>query len=450
MLEQATIRQDLETEILSNIFQDNDLMNGCLLDSEHFYYSKHRAIFKTMQGLSKEGQPIDVTNVALFDEENMEAVGGFSYLNDIAGKSPSTASFDYHQKNLIGKATISKLNSELTRFIELSASEADLSSAYQLQTRLEQILEGATQQEKEETTNELFMRRFEEYQIKRDGLSGVDTGFERLNKTTDGWVLGDLIIVGARPSIGKTALSGEMMVKGIKNDEEAYGTFLSCEMPKEQIIDRIYASNSNINLFKLRNAEKSLSNNEWGILGNTVGELSEIGERFQVLECRHLEEIRKIIRRTVRINPSKKHVFYIDHLDHIRIDGKFQSKHHEVSEIVHELKHMARKEKVAIVLLCQLSRSVESRPDKHPMMSDLRESGTIEQVADVIVLLYRDDYYNKQNSKLPGVMELIIGKNRNGATTTLPLGFRKETSSFYDLDDTRLRFVIDAMKEANN
>lgn len=445
MIAELTARQNLEIEILSNILQDNDLMDVCNLNTEHFYYAKHREIFQIIQELAKQNKVIDITNIALFDESKVKAIGGFSYINQIAESSPSSANFEYHQRTLIEKATVGNVTRLFTSFVEAS-STGDITNVYEVQKRLGQIIDGAATQDIGEDTSSIMSKRYEEYQIIKDGLSGVDTGFEMLNHTTDGWVLGDLIVVGARPSIGKTALTVDMLVKGVMNDINAYGTYISCEMSEEQIIDRMFASNSKINLFKLRNANKFLTTHEWGTLADTVGELSDISDRFQIKDCYHLEDIRKVVRKTKILNPNKEHVFYIDHLDHIRIGGKFQSKHHEVGEIVHQLKQLARKENVAIVLLCQLSRGVESRQDKHPIMADLRESGTIEQIADVIVLLYRDDYYN-ESSKMPGIMELIVSKNRNGETKTILLGFNKESSSFYDLSESRYRFGIAALKD---
>lgn len=447
MIAEASARENLEIGILSNIFQDNDLMNLCSLKKEHFYYAKHREIFQIMQELAQQGKEIDVMNVAFFDESKIEAIGGPMYLNQIVDSTPSTASFEYHQRILIEKSILSNASRLFTSFVE-SSRTGDITDLYKVKSQLDTILDGIVEQEQGEDTSSLIARRYEELQNTREGLSGVDTGFEMVNHTTDGWVLGDLIVVGARPSIGKTALTVDMMIKGVKNDVNSYGTYITCEMSEEQIVNRMFASNSNINLFKLRNAKKFLDSNDWEKLANTIGELSNVSKRFQIVDCYHVEDIRRVVRKTKALNPNKDHVFYIDHLDHVRIDGRFQSKHHEIGEIVHQLKQLARKENVAIVLLCQLSRGVESRQDKHPTMADLRESGTIEQVADVIILLYRDDYYNK-SSKMPGVMELIIGKNRNGATKTVLLGFDRETSSFNDLEETKYKFALDVMKEMN-
>ncbi|MCY9151042.1 DnaB helicase C-terminal domain-containing protein [Bacillus haynesii] len=254
---------------------------------------------------------------------------------------------------------------------------------------------------------------------------------KHLRRDSNGWQDGDLIVLAARPSMGKTAFALHM---GKSNCEKGGVTdIFSLEMPDKQLTHRLLSNLGNIEGSKWKNPRKFFSDHDYRNATKAIGEYEKWNINIHDQPAQTLADIRSKIRKTKKENPdNKKHLVIIDYLQLIRAIGKYERRDLEVGSITAELKEMARAFKIPIILLSQLSRAVEQRQDKRPMMSDLRESGSIEQDADVVMFLYRDDYYNK-NSELKNIIEIDLAKQRNGPTGIIQASFIKEYGRFINL-----------------
>ncbi|MDZ5719557.1 replicative DNA helicase [Bacillus inaquosorum] len=268
------------------------------------------------------------------------------------------------------------------------------------------------------------------YQEKGE-ITGVETGLADLDAMTGGWQDSDLIIVAARPSMGKTAfalnLAQNAALKGGVVD------VFSLEMSDRQLVNRMLSNLGSIEGTKWRNPHKYFSEKDYENANRAIGEYEKLDIYIHDKPSQSVADIRSAIRKTTKDHPDQKHLVVIDYLQLIRPIGKFETKNLEVASITGELKNIARTFNVPIILLSQLSRGVEQRQDKRPMMSDLRDSGSIEQDADIVSFLYRDDYYDKQ-SDLKNIVEIIFAKQRNGSVGTVMAAFIKEYGRFLNLD----------------
>lgn len=271
--------------------------------------------------------------------------------------------------------------------------------------------------------------KLDERQQNRDRLIGANTGFAKLNYTIGGWQPGDLCIVGARPSMGKTAFALETANKVAEFDVAA---FFSLEMMSERLLDRMTAADAFVPLYNILHGRLTESHLD-AIHGATVRMERKqlyIDDNPNMTTAYIRRELRKLRRKAP---PEKKIVAFVDYMQIVKLSRRGRSRNEEIAEISQEFKGIAKELGICVVALAQLNRSVESRQDKRPNMGDLRDSGQIEQDADVIMLLYRDEYYNKETQK-PGVVEVIVAKNRNGEAGTVPISFAIEYQKFVDFD----------------
>lgn len=421
-----------EAMFLGCLLKDHTLIDEARIQPKQFVSLQNREVYKAMLDVKKEGQEISIISLAQLGESRAMKFGGSSYLSDLSNSVPSIHSFNTYQQNIQNFHTVQQAQNFANEFLESTKETYNIKE-------LSKLIKGVTDLEartvkKNTSFKEKMVSRMDyHYNTPKTGLSGVNTGFMGLNRVTDGWQKSDLIIVAARPSLGKTALVLNSVLEGGKKDSDNFSTIFSIEMAEGQLIDRFIASQGKINLMKMRNPNKTFSESDWDKYSRAVASLENLNIDIRS-ECT-VPEIRAAVRRNIKEHPNKKHVVALDFLTLIKHTNPSGNKHQDVTDIIQDLKQIAKDFNVPFIVIAQLNRAVESRSDKRPNMSDLTESGSIEQIADVIALLYREDYYNKdeENKSAQDIIEINIAKNRQGSTGLVKLKFIKETNTFYDL-----------------
>lgn len=416
-----------------------------ILQPEDFYHDNHRDIFKCMLNLYRDGQAVDL--VTLSEELKrcglLDKVGGVTYLTEVAGSVPSAANAEDYAEIVRNKATLRNLARAANRI---------LSKVYQPEESPQTIVEEAERQilevsgrrtargftELKEVLDQA-LDRIEFLYSNKGQITGTPTGFADFDAMTTGLHPSELIVIAARPSMGKTQLALNIARHAAVEKKKAVAIF-SLEMPAEQLAIRLLASEASIDSQRLRTGHIR-SNDEWKLIGYALAKLSEAPIYIDDTSGLSLNEIRA---RSRRIQQEQKlDLILIDYLQLMSGGGRrTENRQQEISEISRGLKGVARDLNVPVVAMSQLSRAVESRQDKRPMLSDLRESGSIEQDADVVCFIYRDDYYNPPDSEhpsqKPNIAEIIIAKQRNGPTGRFELLFDKGLGKFKDLDKKHL------------
>lgn len=419
------VQREIENEAhyLGSIIQEGTLIEEATLESKHFIKNEHSYLYDQLVKLRNNEETIDFIKLSQLSHSTLDKCGGISYISDLATSVPSLNSFKTYEKSIIDYYTVKTANEYIKKFQNSIGDGVDIKQLHHL---IEKINKIDTEMIDDTSFKELLTQRFD-YHINspKKGLSGSNTGFDNLNKLTDGWQPGDLIILGARPSMGKTAFALNTALKGM-DKEDIHVTFFSLEMAHGQVIDRLIAILGEINLLKMRNPNKNFNETDWKKHSIAFGKLEKY--KLDLRNDRTVQEMRSVMRRNMRKN-KMKHVVIIDFLTLIKSTDNHNNRNQEVEQIVLDLKRMAVDLGVPVIVLSQLSRGLEQRQDKHPMMSDLRESGAIEQTADLIAFLYRDDYYNP-NTEHQGITELNIAKNRNGPIGTLKFKFFKTINVF--------------------
>ncbi|WP_163969297.1 replicative DNA helicase [Oceanobacillus halotolerans] len=428
---------DAEQAVLGAIFLEPEAFAQASerLMPEDFYRASHQRIFDAMMKLSDRGEPIDIVTVttSLSNEKTLEEIGGVSYLTDIASSVPTAANIEYYSKIVEEKALLRRLIRTATDIVTTSFSNEDQVEDV-LNEAEKNILEvsgrknsGAFKSIKDVLID--VYDNIEQLHQQSEDVTGVPTGFRDLDRITSGFQKNDLIIIAARPSVGKTAFALNVAQSVATNTDENVAIF-SLEMGADQLVSRMLCAEGNIDAQRLRTG--NLEADDWGKLTMAMGSLSNAGIYIDDSPGIRVSEIRSKCRRL-----KQEHglgMILIDYLQLIQgSENSRENRQQEVSEISRSLKALARELNVPLIALSQLSRGVESRQDKRPMMSDLRESGSIEQDADIVGFLYRDDYYD-QESEQQNIIEIIISKQRNGPVGTVELAFVKEYNKFVDLD----------------
>jgi replicative DNA helicase len=401
-----------------------------------FYRTAHQKIFQTMLNLSDQGKAIDVITVTeeLSAKKELEDVGGLSYLSELANAVPTAANIAHYAKIVEEKALLRRLIRTATKIVEDGYTREDEVDAL-LSEAEKKMMEVASRKTAGDFKHiqDVLVQTYDniEQLLNREGdVTGIPTGFRDLDKITAGFQRNDLIIVAARPSVGKTAFALNVAQAAAIKARENVAIF-SLEMGADQLVMRMLCSEGNIDAQVLRTG--TLEDEDWRKLTMAMGSLSNSGVYIDDTPGIRVNEIRAKCRRLAQENGLG--MILIDYLQLIQGSGKpGENRQQEVSEISRSLKGLARELKVPVIALSQLSRGVEQRQDKRPMMSDLRESGSIEQDADIVAFLYRDDYYNKDESAEKNVIEIILAKQRNGPTGTVKLSFKKEYNKFLDVD----------------
>jgi replicative DNA helicase len=414
---------EAESSVLGGLLLDNQAWDrvGDLLVDGDFYRYEHKLIYAAIGALINASRPADVITVFehLQSLGKAEEMGGLPYLNSLAQYVPSAANIRRYGEIVRERSVLRKL---------VSASDEIATQAFNPQGKpVDRILDEADMK----TLVVQLMDRVQEMADNPNDITGVPTGFYDFDRMTSGMQAGDLIILAARPSMGKTSLAINIAEHVALNEGLPVAVF-SLEMGAAQLAVRIVGSIGRIDQGHLRTGK--LTDDEWPRLTEAIEKLRNIQLHIDETPGLTVSELRANARRLARQCGGKLGLIVVDYLQLMSTSTSMSDENRAtaVGEISRGLKMLAKELGCPLIALSQLSRGVEQRTDKRPMMSDLRESGAIEQDADVIMFIYRDDYYNK-DSKEPGVSEVIISKQRNGPTGTVKLAFVKQLTKFENL-----------------
>jgi replicative DNA helicase len=443
--------QNLEAEssVLGGILLENDAINQVLelLRAEDFYRESHRKVFRAMIELSDRAEPVDLITLSEFlkSRNELEAVGGTAYLASLADFVPTAANISYYarivREKSILRSLISTATDIATRGYEeqgnveefLDAAEKVIFDISEKKIKASFVAVGDMIKDTLKTVEKLYERK--------EMVTGVPTGYEDLDRLTAGLQPADLIIVAGRPGMGKTAFALNIATNAAFTGIGA--AVFSLEMAREQLVLRMLCSEARVNSSKVRSGY--LGERDFPQLAKAAGRLHEAPIYVDDTPAISVLELRAKARRLVRDRTKKIGLIVVDYLQLMRGMGAASNREQEISEISRSLKALAKELNVPVMALSQLNRRVEDRSDRRPMMSDLRESGAIEQDADVIMFIYRDEVYNKDESK-KGTAEVIVAKQRNGPIDTVKLTFLNEYTRFENYTE-RDEYAYDEAEE---
>ncbi len=430
---------DIEAEqaIIGSMLTDRDAVIASIevLKEEDFYREDNKAIYRAILNLYNRAEPIDIITVKAELESmgKFEKIGGLEYLAELPEKVPTTANANKYIKIVEEKSTLRNLIKTANEIIELGYNPTE---------EVEDIMEGAekkifnimqnrTQKSYTPIKDALVesFTKLEELYNKKQHITGIPSGFTELDYKTAGFHGSELILIAARPAMGKTAFALNIATNAALKGNTPVALF-SLEMSKEQLVNRILCSESMVDSNKVRTGK--LNEDDWTKLAGAIGPLSEAEIYIDDTPGINIMEIRAKCRKL----KLEKNIgmIVIDYLQLIQGSGRrLGSREQEISEISRSLKILAKELDVPVIALSQLSRAAEQRLDHRPMLSDLRESGAIEQDADIVMFLYRDDYYN-QDSEKKDIAEVIIAKHRGGSTGTIELLWLGSYTKFVNLE----------------
>lgn len=437
---------DLEEAVLGALMLEKDALSSVIdiLKPDIFYKDAHQKIFKTIQYLFEKTSPVDILTVTaqLRVQGELEMIGGAYYITELTNRVASAANIEYHARIIIQKF----IQRELIRI-----STDIITSAYEDTTDVLDLLDKAEKNLFDIAQNNLrrdsrkmddilreTLKEIEALKDKKDGLTGVASGFTELDRMTSGWQKSDLVIIAARPAMGKTAFVLTCARNAAVDFEKPVVVF-SLEMSSVQLVNRLVSGETEIEQEKIRKG--TLEEWEWQQIHSKIGRLEQAPLIIDDTPALNIFEFRAKCRRLK--SQYDIQLIIIDYLQlmHGKSDNKGGgNREQEIGSISRALKSVAKELNVPVIALSQLSRAVESRPgaNKRPMLSDLRESGSIEQDADMVLFLYRPEYYglevDEDNNPTKGVGEVIIAKHRNGETGTVRLKFVGKYVKFQDLD----------------
>jgi replicative DNA helicase len=435
---------ELEQAVLGALMIDNESLSDAIdsLKTEYFYASKHQKIFEAITNLFNNTQPVDILTVSE-ELKRMEAfnnIGGLAYISELTNNVSSASNAEFHAR-IIAEKFIKRSLINISRKISTDAFD-DAVDIFDLlgnaEAELFTVTEGTLRKSYDKMSSLIkgALENIEVLRNKEDGLSGIATGFTNLDRVTSGWQNSDLVICAARPGMGKTALA-LTMARNIAVDHNTPIGFFSLEMSSEQLVNRLIASEAELSASKLRKGD--LADHEMVQLHEKIKQLSEAPIFIDDTPALTIFELRAKARRLVKNHGVK--IIMIDYLQLMNAGGNAGNREQEISTISRSLKGIAKELKIPVIALSQVNRGVESRTgvgSKRPMLSDLRESGAIEQDADIVTFIYRPEYYkiyewdNGDDSRGQG--ELIIAKHRNGSLKNIRLKFIDEFAKFSDLD----------------
>lgn len=429
---------EAEQSVLGGLMLDNERWDTVSerVTSNDFYSRPHRIVFSEMQWLLEQNKPIDLITLSesLEQKGELDNVGGFAYLAELSKNTPSAANINAYADIVRERAVVREMIAVANEIADAGFDPQGRSSEDLLdlaESRVFQIAESRASKDEgpkgiDKILEQTVSRIEELFQRPHDGVTGVSTGFTDLDKKTAGLQRSDLIIVAARPSMGKTTFAMNLCENAAMMQEKPVLIF-SLEMPCEQIMMRMLASLSRVDQTKIRTGQ--LDDEDWARISSTMGILLEKRNMY-IDDSAGLTptEVRSRARRIFREHDGLS-LIMIDYLQLMRVPSLSDNRTLEIAEISRSLKALAKELQVPVVALSQLNRSLEQRADKRPVNSDLRESGSIEQDADVIMFIYRDEVYN-ENSERKGIAEIILGKQRNGPIGSVKLTFHGHWSRF--------------------
>ena len=454
---------DSEQSVLGGLLLHNDSWDNVvnIISSDDFYQASHRIIYDAIVILLEHDKPADILTVKeqVIKTHDEESIGGFAYLAQIAENTPSVSNIDAYAKHVRELSIFRQLIKIGRELADTAFHPKDIEVNNLLDLSERKIFEIAEQvsRNKQEITNvkdiiKDVVNRVHEMQEKK-GFKGTETGFAELDKLTSGLQNGDLIIIAGRPSMGKTALSMNIVEHVAIHNSTPVAVF-SLEMPTEQLVIRMISSFGRIDSSKLRDGD--MSEIDWNSFNHAVRAFEENTILIDETPSITPTEIRAKCRRLKRKNPDLG-LIMVDYLQLMTVHGKSENRVQEISEISRSLKALAKEINVPVIALSQLNRGVESRAKtgkgRIPQMADLRESGSIEQDADIIGFIYRDEVYHDDSYTNPeevGKADLRIAKHRNGATGNIKLAFVGQYSKFEDLAfEDRFQSVNDDQMHAS-
>ena len=423
---------DAERAILGAILLNDECYHSIseILIPTDFYMPAHKAIYQAIVTLAGSNQRVDMITLQhqLEAQKEMGVAGGVIYLVGLQEDIPAVGLIEQHAQIVKSKSTLRTLINSSVGIITNCYNQSDKDIETIIDEAERTIFEVSSRTSNKDFVQlDIWLRKTFQHlsSIKSSakGVTGVTSSFEQLDNMTSGFQKGDLIILAARPSMGKTAFSLNLAVNAAKNKMSV--GFFSLEMSAEQLTLRLLSTESGIDHQKIRNA--TISSEEWIELTHVAADLAQMKFYIDDTAGISIMELRAKARKLKA--KGELDMLIVDYLQLLHSNKKHENRHQEVSEISRALKGLAKELELPIIALSQLSRAVDSRMDKRPMLSDLRESGAIEQDADVIMFMYRDIVYNTETEN-PASAELIIGKQRNGPTGTVPLQFIRELTKF--------------------
>ena len=439
---------EAEQSVLGAMLIDRDAIAKVMerLLPEDFYREAHKEIFTAIRGLFERGEPVDVLSVAeeLRRRGKLEEVGGISYLQELVELVPTTAHVDYYAKVVEEKAIQRELIAAATEVVQMAYGEVE--DIDDLVDRAEERLFRVGQRRLSEgfvPIKPILRKTFDEIDRmyhRQKPTTGIPTGFEEFDERTSGLQPSDLIVIAGRPAMGKTSFALNI-AEHVAVEEKIPVAIFSLEMSKEQVVQRLLCSRARVDSHKLRTGK--LGRDDWRRLAEALEDLYEAPIFIDDSPTLTVLEMRAKARRL-----KAEHglgLIIVDYLQLVKAPGKFESRHQEISEVARQLKGLARELNVPLVALSQLSRAVEKRENRRPILSDLRESGSIEAEADLVAFLYREDYYPpKDEERRPeeppeAICEVIIAKQRNGPTGTFELLFQRNFARFENIEKERVR-----------
>ncbi len=431
---------DAEQSVLGAILIDSEAIQRVLeiLMPDYFYKNAHQIIYQTMIDLITKAEPVDLVTLSekLRTSNDLERVGGMTYLTDLVDVVSTSANIEYYAKIVEEKAVLRNLITTGSNIVEQAFSES-LEVSDILDSAEQQIFKVADKRMKKGFTHignilGTVMDEIEAMYNNEISLLGLSSGFVDLDRITSGFQPSDLIILAARPSMGKTALALNFVMDAAVKQGKSVGIF-SLEMSKESLVSRMLCAHAQIDSNKLKTG--NLQDNDWKKLMRSLGKLDEAKIYIDDSPSMTALEIRAKAR---RIQAERGlDLVVIDYLQLMHGSKKnSENRTQEISEIARQVKAIARELKVPVMALSQLSRSIEQRNDKTPKLSDLRESGEIEQTADLVVFIHREDFYDHQNAGPNSLTDIIIAKHRNGPTGKCQLVFQKDITKFRSKETT--------------
>ncbi len=435
-MDQIPANIEAEQAVLGTIFFENYMMKTIVdkLNDSDFYYPSHKIIFQVMKDLYHQDISIDYVTVVnhLESSNQLNKVGGVEYVTQLANAVPSTSNFDHYINIVKDKAVLRKLQEVVSKILENSKS---VTNTPEFIDEVEKNILNVTKERRASDFVDVSvvahntLEKIAKQAQHTSDITGLDTKYYELNKITLGLQPSDLIIIAARPSVGKTAFALNLALNIGKLKEKPNIAFFSLEMGVEQLVMRLLSCQAQVDNTSMRKGK--LSSQEWEKLQHAVKTLEDTNIYFDDSGTVKVTELRSKCRKLKQEN--KLDLIIIDYLQLLSGSGQYRGNRvQEVSEISRVLKETARELKVPVIALSQLSRNLERRENKRPMMADLRESGSIEQDADIIVFLYNQGDAEQDESKKNQV-EFIVAKNRSGITSSFSLLFNKNMSNFNNL-----------------
>jgi replicative DNA helicase len=438
---------EAEQSVLGAILIDNSALTTTLelLSYEDFYKDSHRKIFFAMSELFDKGEPIDIITLAdhMKKKDDLDSVGGPQYLGALVSMIPTSANVRYHARIVREKAMIRGLLRSVTD-IARNVYDGELDAEELIDYAEKSVFDLSDRRIKVSfvTLKDVIKDSFqmiEQLYDRKETVTGVPSGFKELDELTTGFQKSDLIIVGGRPSMGKTAFSLNIAQHVGVNLKEPVAIF-SLEMSKEQLAFRMLCSEAMVDSNSVRKG--FIKKSDWHNLTNAAGKLAESPIFIDDSSGVNILEMRAKARRLKAEHGLS--LVIVDYLQLMRGRGNAERREQEISEISRSLKSLAKELRIPVIALSQLNRGVETRTGtKKPTLADLRESGAIEQDADVIIFLYRDEVYNKDSSENKNKAEIIVSKQRNGPTGTVTLTFLSDCTRFTDYSDREFSDVED-------